>query len=115
MPHFPAGTCECGSDLATAADLGVVASHQQVEVPLASVQVIQHDLHAVACGCGRVHQAAPPAGAGAAGTVTYGLSVQAWCVFLLACHAIPVRPPACWDRAATSSWLLPRRTDTYYA
>ena len=54
------------------------------------MQVIQHDLHAVACGCGRVHQAAPPADAGAAGTVTFGLSVQAWCVFLLVCHAIPV-------------------------
>ena len=86
----PAGACECGADLAGAADLGAVASHQQVEVPAVSAQVIQHDLHAVACGCGRVHQAAPPAGAGAAGTVTYGLSVQAWCVFLIACHAIPV-------------------------
>jgi hypothetical protein len=51
--------------------------------------VIQHDLHAVACGCGRVHQAAAPEGAGAAGTVTYGLNLQAWCVFLMAAHAIP--------------------------
>ena len=52
--------------------------------------MIQHDLHIVACGCERVHQAAPPAGAGAAGTVSYGLSAQAWCVFLVAAHAIPV-------------------------
>ena len=36
VPHFPAGACECGADLAGAADLGVVASHQQVEIPLAS-------------------------------------------------------------------------------
>lgn len=90
VPHFPAGTCECGAGLAGAADLGVAASHQQIEIPMASAQVIQHDLHAVACACGRVHQAAAPAGAGAAGTVTYGLNLQAWCVFLIAVHAIPV-------------------------
>jgi transposase len=90
MPHFPAGTCECGADLADASDLGVAASHQQIEIPLVSAQVIQHDLHAVACGCGRVHQAAAPAGAGAARTVSYGLALQAWCVFLMAAHAIPV-------------------------
>jgi transposase len=52
--------------------------------------VIQHDLHALACACGRVHQAAAPAGAGAPGTVTYRLNLQAWCVFLVAAHAIPV-------------------------
>ena len=63
VPHFPAGTCECGAALAGAQDLGVMASHQQVEIPLACAQVIQHDLHAVACACGRVHQAVPPAGA----------------------------------------------------
>jgi hypothetical protein len=68
----------------------VAASHQEIEIPLASAQVIQHDRHAVACGCGRVHQAAAPAGAGAPGTVTYGLNLQAWCVFLIAAHAIPV-------------------------
>jgi transposase len=90
VPHFPDGTCECGAALAGGRDLGVAASHQQVEIPLVSAQVIQHDLHAVACGCGRVHQAAAPPGVGAAGTVTYGLNLQAWCVFLLAAHAIPV-------------------------
>jgi len=88
--HFPEGACECGADLAGAADLGLVASHQEIEIPLASAQVIQHDLHAVACTCGRVHRAAAPAGAGAAGTVTYGVNLQAWCVFLIAAHAIPV-------------------------
>jgi len=90
VPHFPEGACECGADLAGARDLGVAASHQEVEIPLAPAQVIQHDRHAVACGCGRVHQAAAPAGAGAPGTVTYGLNLRAWCVYLLACHAVPV-------------------------
>jgi transposase len=90
IPHFPQGACECGAALSAAADLGVVASHQQVEVPLALAQVIQHDVHAVACACGRVHRAAPPLGAGAPGTVTYGPQLQAWCVYLMVAHAVPV-------------------------
>ena len=89
VPHFPDGTCACGAALSGAADLGVTASHQQVEIPLASAKVIQHDLHAVACGCGKVHQAARPEGAGAA-RVSYGPNLQAWCVFLMVAHAIPV-------------------------
>ena len=90
VPHFPRGACACGADLAAAADLGVAASHQEVEIPQMAATVIQHDLHAVACSCGRVHQAAAPAGAGMPGTVTYGISLQAWCVYLMAAHAIPV-------------------------
>jgi hypothetical protein len=81
---------QCGADLAAAADLGVAASHQVVDIPLASAAVTQYDLHEVACGCGQLHRAGAPAGAGAAGTVTYGLALQAWCVYLIAAHAIPV-------------------------
>ena len=33
---------------------------------------------------------APPEAAGAPGTVTYGLNFQAWCVFLLVMHHVPV-------------------------
>jgi transposase len=90
VPHFPAGACACGADLAAAADLGVAASHQIVDIPLETATATQHDLHEVACQCGRVHRAPAPAGAGAAGTVTYGLALQAWCVYLIAAHAIPV-------------------------
>jgi len=90
VDHFPAGSCECGAALAGGAGLGVAASHQQVDIPLASARVIQHDLHEVACGCGRVHRAAAPAGTGAAGTVTYGVNLQAWCVYLIAAHHLPV-------------------------
>jgi transposase len=68
----------------------VAASHQQVDIPLASAQAIQHDVHEVACGCGRVHRAAPPPGTGIPGTVTYGVNLQAWCVFLMVAHAVPV-------------------------
>jgi transposase len=90
VPHFPRGACVCGADLAGAVDLGVAASHQEVEIPEMAAAVIQHDLHAVACSCGRVHRAAAPAGAGAPGTVTYGIGLQAWCVYLMAAHVIPV-------------------------
>jgi len=91
VPHFPGGTCRCGAALAGAADLGVAASHQQVEIPLASATVTQHDLHAVRCRCGTVHQAARPEGVtGGPGTVSYGPALQALCVFLMVTHAIPV-------------------------
>jgi hypothetical protein len=68
----------------------MVASHQQVEIPLVTARVIQHDRHAVRCGCGRVSLAGAPAGAGAPGTVTYGPNLQAWCVYLMVAHAVPV-------------------------
>ena len=90
IPHFPGGACGCGAPLAGARDLGVAASHQVVDIPLETATVTQHDLHEVACRCGRVHRARAPAGAGVAGTVTYGLALQAWCVYLMAAHAIPV-------------------------
>ena len=88
-PHYPRGSCACGADLAGARDLGVAASHQEIDIPLVAAQVIQHDLHAVECGCGRVHQAPPPCG-GAPGTVSYSVQLQAWCVFLIVAHHIPV-------------------------
>ena len=87
---FPEGTCPCGRDLADADDLGVAASHQVIDTPVVTATVTQYDGHAVACRCGQVHAAAPPAGAGEAGTVTYGPNLQAWCVFLLVMHHVPV-------------------------
>jgi hypothetical protein len=89
IPYFPSGVCGCGADLAGAADLGVVASHQQVEIPPVSVTTTQHDLHATRCRCGKVHTAARPEGVGP-GQVGYGVNLQAWCVFLLVAHAVPV-------------------------
>ena len=87
---WPAGRCGCGTALERGQDLGVAASHQQVEIPLVTARVIQYDRHAVRCGCGLVSAAGRPAGAGAAGTVTYGPNLQAWCVYLMSEHAIPV-------------------------
>ena len=68
----------------------MVASHQLVDTPAVTATVTQYDEHAVACRCGKVHAAAPPPGAGEAGAVTYGPNLQAWCVFLLVAHHVPV-------------------------
>jgi len=88
---FPEGACSCGKDLAGAADLGVRYSHQVTGLPEARAVTTQYDRHEVECACGRVHVAdAPPEAAGAPGTVTYGLNFQAWCVFLLVMHHVPV-------------------------
>jgi transposase len=107
VPHFPRGICGCGADLAAAADLGVAASHQIVDIPLETATVTQHDLHEVACRCGRMHRAPAPAGAGTAGTVTYGLALQAWCVYLIAAHAIPVHRCAEMIEALTGAGPSP--------
>ena len=91
-PYFPGGACACGADLGAARDLGVRYSHQVTDLPEMRARTIQHDRHEVECGCGRRHVAdAPPEAAGAPGTVTYGLNLQAWCVFLLVMHHVPVQ------------------------
>ncbi len=87
---FPRGECGCGRDLGDALDLGIARSHQIVDTPEVTATVTQYDEHAVQCRCGKAHVAEPPAGAGEAGTVTYGLSLQAWVVFLLVMHHVPV-------------------------
>jgi transposase len=123
--HFPEGTCGCGRNLAGTRDLGVRYSRQVTDLPEARAQTIQHDRHEVQCACGRTHIAAPPPeAAGAPGTVTYGLNFQAWCVFLMVMHHLPVercadilgsmsgtRPPDGWvhallARAATANTTI---------
>jgi transposase len=106
VPHFPEGTCECGKDLAGACDLGVRYSHQVTDLPAARAETTQHDRHEVQCACGRTHAAdAPPEAAGAPGTVTYGLNLQAWCVFLMVMHHVPVE--RCADILASMSGTRP--------
>jgi transposase len=87
--RFPEGTCECGAGLVGARDLGVVDRYQQVEVPLMTVKVTQYEQHAVRCGCGKPHIATRPDGA-RPGPVGYGPNLQAWAVYLMVVHAIPV-------------------------
>ena len=87
-------------------DLGVRYSHQVTDLPEARAETIQHDRHEVACACGRRHVAdAPPEAAGAPGTVTYGLNFQAWCVFLMVMHHVPVE--RCADILASMSGTRP--------
>ncbi|QOC94170.1 transposase [Micromonospora craniellae] len=102
VDHFPGGVCGCGSDLASAVDLGVYASHQQVDVPVMTATVTQHDRHAVRCGCGAMHVAARPDGVPDA-TVSYGPNLAAWCVYLMVVHAIPVARCADLVAALTGS------------
>jgi transposase len=102
---FPEGSCACGAGLADAADLGVRYSHQVTDLPEARAQTTQYDRHEVACACGRVHVAGAPPQTGAPGTVTYGLNVQAWCVFLLVMHHVPVE--RCADIIASMSGTRP--------
>jgi transposase len=88
--RFPQGLCECGHDLADAADLGVVDRYQQHEIPQVTVKVTQYDQHAVRCGCGAVHTAARPLGA-RTGPVGYGPNLQAFAVYLMVAQHIPVQ------------------------
>ena len=88
--RFPHGACACGADLAGGADLGVVDAFQQIEIPTVRATVTQYDQHAVRCGCGRVHTAARPDGAGT-GKVEYGPVLQAWAVFLMVVHHLPTQ------------------------
>jgi hypothetical protein len=102
-PLYPEGLCGCGKDLKDAADLGVAASHQLIDTPEVTAKLTQYDEHMVQCRCGRRHVAAPPPGAGEAGTVAYGPSVQAWVVFLLVIHHVPVERCADLIGALTGS------------
>jgi hypothetical protein len=51
-------------------------------------------------------QCGAPPEAGAPGTVTYGLNIQAWCVFLLAAHHVPV-PQRCAEVIASLTGTRP--------
>jgi hypothetical protein len=90
VPYFPQGACDCGADLADGVDVGVARSYQQHEVPQMSATCTQHDLHVVRCGCGKEHVAPRPPEV-ADSPVSYGPNLQAWCVYLMVVHAIPVQ------------------------
>ena len=86
-------------DLDEAADDGIVASHQQHDIPPVHVIITQYDLHRVRCGCGNTHStgwveataAGTPSGVAGNNTVSWGPNTQAVCVFLLLEHHLPVR------------------------
>ena len=87
--RFPTGHCDCGADLADAADLGVVDRYQQHEIPQVAVRITQYDQHEVACcGCRRRHTATRPEGA-RPGPVGYGPHLAAFAVYLMVMHFVP--------------------------
>ena len=85
IDHRPAGRCGCGADLALAEDLGVIRSHQQLEVPAVTARRVQHDLHQARCGCGAAHVAGRPV---AASAVSIGPNLRVLAVYLTRCEAI---------------------------
>jgi len=89
VAHRPEGVCGCGADLADALDAGVVRSHQVHDIPLTTAKVVQHDLHAAVCGCGRRHVASRPDQVADA-PVSYSPSLRALVVNLLVFQHLPV-------------------------
>ena len=87
--HFPCGACSCGRDLAGAGDLGVSRSFQQEEVPAASAERVQHDLHEVRCACGLAHAASRPAGVPDS-ALSIGPRLRALAVYLVVFQHVPV-------------------------
>jgi hypothetical protein len=90
LPHYPGGSCGCGTDLGEATDEGVARSHQVHDVPLVTRTITQHDLHRVRCGCGRVHVGARPEDVQAS-PVSYGPSLRALVVYLVVFQHVPVQ------------------------
>jgi transposase len=89
IPHFAAGACGCGRDLGDAADLGVAASAQQLEIPSPRAVRLQHDMHLSRCACGREHVAPRPAGVPDT-AVSVGPHLRALVVYLLVFQHVPV-------------------------
>ena len=88
--HFPQGDCECGADLADAADLGVARSYQQEDIPEPQPsRRYQHDLHKTRCACGRVHVAPRLAGVPDA-PLSVGPRLSAMAVYLSVFQHVPV-------------------------
>ncbi|TMR88382.1 IS66 family transposase [Nonomuraea basaltis] len=56
---------------------------------IASIRRMEGEFAPVVCGCGKVHAAARPQGVPSA-PVSLGINLQAWCVYLMIAHAIPV-------------------------
>jgi transposase len=89
IAHRPRGTCGCGADLADAAEVGIERSHQVHDLPKIRIQVRQHDLYRVRCGCGREHVADRSAQVPAA-ACSYGPTLSSLIVYLLIYQHVPV-------------------------
>lgn len=91
IDHRPEGGCAgCGRDLAAAVSVGVARACQVTDVPLLTVTVTEHRLHAVRCACGRRTPAPAPSQAAGDAIGVYGPNLRALAVYLLVTHAVPV-------------------------
>jgi transposase len=89
VKHLRPSSCGgCGKSLHGAAEVGVMA-RQMVEIPLVTATRTEFRLHKRRCECGRVTRAALPDGVPDV-PVSYGPNLQAFVVYLLVVHAIPV-------------------------
>ena len=86
----PHGPCECGADLAEAADEGVASACQVTDVPLVTASTVEYRQRQVRCGCGREHVAVAPRQAGVGNTRVYGANLRALAVYLLIVQHVPV-------------------------
>lgn len=87
-PLYPAECGDCGNGLDGAAEAGVTA-RQMIEIPLVTAKRTEFHLYKRRCSCGQVTRAALPPGV-ADVPVSYGPNLQAFAVYLLVVHAIPV-------------------------
>lgn len=91
IDHLPQACRGCGSELARAADAGVVV-RQVVDIPQISVSTTEHRMHKRRCGCGVVTTAEAPREA--TGPVVYGPNLRALAVYLLVFQHVPVQRTA---------------------
>lgn len=86
--HRPEGSCGCGKDLGSAADVGVERSHQVHDLPQVAIKVVQHDVWRVRCRCGEEHVGVLP-GQVSSAPASYGVNVKSLAVYLLIYQHVP--------------------------
>ncbi|QNK80095.1 IS66 family transposase [Nakamurella sp. PAMC28650] len=87
VDHRPAACGGCGSGLAGAVEVGILA-RQVTDIPATTATVTEHRLHRLRCRCGHVNTAAAPAGVDR--PVQYGPNIRALACYLVVFQHIPV-------------------------
>lgn len=88
IEHFPVLCGSCSGRLRRSREAGDPVRRQVFDVPETTVSVTEHELHVLACSCGRLTRAQAPADATA--PAVYGPNVTALAAYLSAQHHIPV-------------------------
>jgi transposase len=90
--HEPGACAGCGAQLATDGPPATIVRRQVFDIPTITVRVVEHRLMSRRCCCGRVTQAAGPAGVSA--PVSYGPHAAAIAVYLCLGQHLPVERTA---------------------